>query len=220
MGTKPLLSPSQDKRLRISDHVRRLNSIVPDDELFRSAVHAGGDEAILRQWIGQKFRKNSGALFDVGRTAENVDRLFSMGGIVSGGAALAFATGAFETKDIDFYFNDEISYVMAHLAVIDDPAIDVNFYIDEPHELHDMSVVMCNLGPDGVMMTPQCLLALDSGVSDIYLTSVIYPIRTVARMFKYHERLGIRFRIAEIVAFCSMYGLSSDVFQKVMELGV
>jgi len=211
---------SEDKRLQISDHVRRLRSVVPDDELFRSVVHAGGNEIVLRGWIKQGCCKNSDAVFDAGKTAESTDRLFEMGGIVSGGAALAFATSAFETKDIDFYFKDGVSYIMAHLAVIDDPTIDVNFYIDEPHELHDMSIVMCNLGPDGVQMTPQCRSALDSGVSDIYLASVIYPIRTAARMFKYHERLGIRFRTAEIVAFCSMYGLPFDICRQAMELGV
>jgi hypothetical protein len=210
----------QDKRIEISNRVCRLHSIGQSGDLFRSIVSAGARETVLLKWTEQKFHKNSDAAQDRVKTAENVDRLFEMGGVVSGGAALAFTTGAFETKDIDFYFKDEISYVMAHLAVIDDPTIDVNFYIDEPHELHDMSVVMCNLGPNGVHMTPQCRAALDSGVSDIYMASVIYPIRTSARMFKYHERLGTRFRTAEIIAFCSMYGLPFDVCRQIMELGV
>ena len=211
---------STSKRSRVSEAVRRLTSVSSGSELFRRAIDHGADEILLHRWIRQKSRKNSNAIPNIGRTIENIDRLFEMGGIVSGGAALAFATGAFETKDIDFYFKDEISYIMAHLAVIDDPTIDVNFYIDEPHELHDMSVVMCDLGPDGVRMTPQCRASLDSGISDVYLTSVIYPIRTAARMLKYHERLGIRFHAAEIVAFCGIYDLSSDVCQEVMKLAV
>lgn len=210
---QPSSSTSQlDKRRIISGRLRRLLAVGRDASLYRQLLDAGADRAALMKWsLGQ--RKDPAASFDPERTAYNVDRLLSMGGAVSGGAALACATGAFFTKDIDFFFKDDVQYMLASLAVMNDPAIDVNLYIDTPHELHDMAVVMCDLDASGVHMTPQCQSALDTGISDLYIASVIYPIRTAARILKYHARLGTKFAASEVIAFCALYKLPPETWQ-------
>ena len=155
-----------------------------------------------------------------GRLKKDIRDMFELGGIISGGAALALALGH-KTKDIDFYFNNDVSFVKAYLATYDNPYIDVCWYINETHELHDIAVVMCNAHADGAIeITPQAQEALDTKVCTIYPENFIWPDRSVKRLMKYHNRYGMRYRAREVVAIAALYDIEEDLIKQALSISV
>jgi hypothetical protein len=143
-----------------------------------------------------------------------IRQLFDYGGIISGGAALAYHLG-YKTKDLDFYFNNDDAYIKAYNLVYDDDRFDICWYFDKPHELHDMSVVMCNLYDSGYNeITSQAAEALESGMSDLYVENIIWPERTARRMLKYHNRIGINYKPEQVLALCSIYKISDELMKQ------
>ena len=179
-------------------------------ELYEKAIKNGTDPSLLQKWINLNYQKDPTCQPTKYQIASDIDQLFELGGIISGGAALSYITKAFISKDIDFYFNDEVNYLKAQVLTVNNPLIDVNFFIDEPHELHDIGIVMCNLTKDGPQIMKPCKSALETRISNLYPLSVIYPDRTVKRMYKYNKRLGTKFRLHEVITFCALYNIDFD----------
>lgn len=138
--------------------------------------------------------------------AEDIRSMFDLGGVVSGGAALSLLHNR-PIKDVDFYFNDDLSFIKAYLLTFHNPYIDICWYFNQPHELHDMAVVMCNVRKDGIEITPQAQKALDTGVSELYVENFIWPVKSAERMAKYNKKYGIRFKKHQVLAMIGLYEL-------------
>lgn len=144
-------------------------------------------------------------------TEELLTKLISMGGVISGGAALA-AYKKSTTKDIDIYFNNDAAYIEAtglvkHLSC----DIDVCYYINQPHELHDLSAVMVNIIDGDIVVTPKAKKALDSGLSRLYSYNVIYPLRTAIRMMKYKAKYGFLYEYSDVAMFCNTFDVNKNL---------
>jgi hypothetical protein len=197
---------------RLSDVVGKLRFIERGSDFYFNVIGCGVSQVELDRYIANRLLKSSSpSEISVDRLRDDISFLFGLGGVISGGCALAFLHNTHRAKDVDFYFNDEVAFVKAYLRTYDNPLVDVCFYFDEPHELHDMSLVMCNIYSDRVETTPQAQLALDSGVSELYPENVIYPDRTIMRIIKYHKRTGVRFRGEQVLFICSIFGVDQGL---------
>ena len=96
--------------------------------------------------------------------------------------------------------------------------IDICLYYDHPCELHDIGVVMCTLGLNGIETLDPCREALDIGISHIYPESAIHPTRSAERMLKYNARLGTKYYTKEVLTFCAMYKIQEDLVIKLMNV--
>jgi len=195
------------KRQIISKSVNELLSIDSSSELYNQLISSNIGLDDINWFVDNKKRKN-GEVSSEDETINHISELFDLGGIITGGSALAYITNKFFSKDLDFYFNDKLAYLKAVILTLREPTIDINYYIDDPCELHDLSIVMCGLKKDGPFITEACQRALDIGISDLYISHVIFPERTAIRMEKYNKRLGIKFRFHEVIAFCALYNLN------------
>ena len=119
------------------------------------------------------------------------------------------------TKDADFYFNDEEKYTKACEIIAGNPHVDVCWYEESPHELHDLDFVMCDLSLEGLVIAPRAQVAFNSGVSEINIENVIYADRTRARLLKYNRRYGLRYKLSQIIAFYAIYNfeLTDDILE-------
>jgi hypothetical protein len=136
--------------------------------------------------------------------------LFDLGGIISGGAVLSVIHNKY-IKDVDFYFNNERAYINARYAAIKQPKIDICWYFNQPYELHDLSFVMSTMTRDGIKISEAAQTAFDTGISELYLNHVIYPDRTAKRMIKYNRRYGVKFKLHQILMFCSVFKIPENV---------
>jgi hypothetical protein len=201
----------------VSNKVKSLLTIDSCSDLYECLVESGVNLTYLGELIQSHSNKsNNPAIVNDSEFLDDINYLFSLGGIISGGAAVAYATDRFKTKDIDFYFNDDLSYLRACLHVWKNKSIDVCYYRDFPHELHDMGVVMANLRSDGLEITPECHDSFSTGVSKLFIKSVVFPDRTVKRMMKYNDRLGVKFLTSEVLAFCAIYKIDSETTSKLI----
>jgi len=207
---------SIDKRVTISNTIKHYLSVNKKDALYSEILHSGIEQKDLDEWISVRIKEKTNA--DPQLMAQIIDKLFSIGGIVSGGMALSYITGKFNSKDVDFYFKNDISYIQAQIISRNIKHIDICMYLDRPCELHDLGVVMCTLSDVKVHIEPECNEALNSGISSIKVSNVIYPDRTISRMFKYNNRLGIKYKPAEIIYFCSIYNVNNEIFKELMKL--
>ncbi len=143
--------------------------------------------------------------------------MFELGGVVSGGAALAYALGH-KTKDFDIYFNNDSAFIKAYLLTKRNPFIDICWYFEEPHELHDIAVAMVNVRSGGILeITEQAQRALDTKVSDIYVENIIWPARTAKRLFKYHRKLGIRYPAAQLLSLTAMHSVDIETGRELLD---
>ena len=154
------------------------------------------------------------------RLADDIAKMIELGGILSGGGAISCILGN-KTKDLDFYFNNEESYIEAYNLTNGNPSIDVCWFFNDPHELHDIAFVMCNIYPDGsVEITPQAMLAMNSSVSDIYVENIIFPNRTIARMHKYNRKYGLKYKKHQVLSLCMFPTVNDDDIASLIEISV
>jgi len=148
-----------------------------------------------------------------------ISKLFDLGGIISGGAALSLLNNK-PIRDIDFYFNNDNSYVEAANLVGFNRKIDVCWYFNNPMELHDISYVMCTLNRNGVYITEAAQEAFDTGISELYLNHIIYPNRTAQRMLKYNDRYNCKFKLAQVLAFISIFNIERQIANKLLTISI
>jgi hypothetical protein len=145
--------------------------------------------------------------------------LFDIGGIISGGAVLSVINSK-PIKDVDIYFNNEEAYVKARYASQHTKKIDVCWYFNKPYELHDISYVMSTMTRDGIKTSDESKRAIDSGISELYLGNVIYPDRTAKRMMKYNKRYNVKFKLEQVLAFCSVFKIEDDVAKVLISISI
>jgi hypothetical protein len=189
-------------RRKISDKVLYLRDL---EQHVDKLLAEGFNKELIEEYLSHETIKKPRRM-DRQEVVQDINMLFDMGGVISGGAALSLIK-EYPVKDVDFYFNDELSFVKAYLLTFTNPHIDICWYFDKPHELHDMGLVMCNAYKDRVEITPQAQEALDTGITDIYPENFIWPERTAMRMHKYHDRYGIRFKKHQVIAMIVLFGL-------------
>lgn len=163
-------------------------------------------------------RPDPGATLNLPLT-DLLNYLFNLGGIISGGTVLAVLNSK-PIKDVDIYFNIEESYVKAKYASRHNRRIDVCWYFNSPYELHDISYVNSTLTRDGITSSEAAKLAMDTGVSELYIANVIYPLRTARRMIKYNNKYGVKFKLAQVFAFCSMFDIDPALSRKLVSISV
>lgn len=150
---------------------------------------------------------------------ELLTSLFDMGGIVSGGAVLSYINNK-PIKDVDFYFNDDQSYINACNIAALNRKLDICWYFDSPYELHDISYVMCTLYKDKIFISKEAQKAFDTGISELYLDNIIYPERTAKRMLKYNSKYGVKFKLPQVLAFSSLYNIEHSIIDKLISISV
>jgi hypothetical protein len=190
-------------RLKVSNKVLHLRSLKP---YINSLLENGFDKSLIDNYLNSEFSKDPKPTNQT-TIISDINMMFTMGGVISGGAALSLIK-EYPIKDIDFYFNNELDFVKAYLLTFHNPYIDICWYFDQPHELHDMSIVMCNVHPDErIEITPQAQNALDTGVVDIYPKNIIWPERTAKRIMKYNKKYGVKFKKHQILATIGIFKL-------------
>lgn len=137
-------------------------------------------------------------------TITAVKEFFSIGGAVSGGAAIAYLQDS-DTKDIDFYFNDEDNYLYA--SSIAPPRIDVCWYFESPYELHDLDLTQIAIFKDEMDRSGEYDTAWAFKMSHIIGDCMVYPRGTAARILKYNTKYGFKFYRNEVLALCARYNL-------------
>lgn len=150
---------------------------------------------------------------------ELLNYLFDIGGKISGGAVLSVINNK-PIKDVDVYFNDEISYVKAFHASQHMKCIDVCWYFDSPYEMHDISYVQCIMDRNGITMSDVAKRSIESGVSELYINKVIYPDRTADRMLKYNTKYNVKFKLQQVLAFSSIFNIDRSVVDKLISISV
>lgn len=196
-------------------HLRNLENYV--DQLLENGV----DQQLINQYLQSDLIKNPNPPpFSKVQISNDIKQLFDLGGVISGGAALSMVKER-PIKDIDFYFNDEISFVQAYLLTFNNPCIDICWYFDKPHELHDMSYVMCNVYSNGkIEITPQAQKAFDTGISELYIDNFIWPERSARRMIKYHKRYGVKFKKKQVLSMIGLFQFDNNLSNELMLLTI
>jgi len=204
-------------RRAVSTKVLQLRNLQKHPTLYAELISMGLSQEKLDAYIKR------GTIKDIQPISSEILRkdlktVFGLGGVVSGGAAVAYVLGH-KTKDFDVYFNDDFAFVSAYLLTHHNPYIDVCWYFEEPHELHDMAVVMINVRGDGTLeVTKQAQRALDTKISDIYVENVIWPTRTAKRLMKYHKRLGMHYPAPQLLSLMAMHGIDLDMGQQLLDV--
>lgn len=150
---------------------------------------------------------------------ETIQALFDLGGVISGGAAVALIYNK-PIKDVDFYFNNEQAYLEALALTHNNPRFDICWYFDQPYELHDIGIVMCSVHRNHTVITEDAQSAMDTKVSRLFIGNIVFPDRTAKRLLKYNKRYGIKFKKSEVLAFAALYGLESDLVKQLMAIAV
>jgi hypothetical protein len=203
-------------RKAVSDKVSTLFHLDKHPDLIQRLINKGVESNRIDAWIKRQALKDPIDV-DKEQLKNDLKHVFSIGGVISGGAALAYHL-KYKTKDFDFYFNDLDSFVRAHIEMDHNPYIDICWYFDKPHELHDISAVMVNLYEGGKLeITEQARSALDTKIAEIYVENVIWPERTAKRLIKYNNRLGLRYLPEQIIALSSIYNLDDDLTKLLLE---
>jgi hypothetical protein len=118
---------------------------------------------------------------------------------VSGGAALRSYLYLDDARDYDLFFRDMPSFVKAHLAVYDNPLIDVCLYDEKPYELFDLAACKCSYSSAGYDTSPDFDRAMSTGISDIELGAIVHPLATLRRVIKYGEKYNLRFPLQKVI---------------------
>ena len=201
-------------RRKISNKVLYLRDLT---QHIDALLANGFDQELIDTYlshVGSKYPKPTSKE----KMAKDVDLMFRLGGVISGGAVLSLIHNR-PIKDVDFYFNDDLSFIKAYLLTFHNPYIDICWYFDKPHELHDMAVVMCNIYPDNrIEITPQAQKALDTGVSDLYIENFIWPERSAERMLKYNKKYGTKFQKHQVLAMVGLYDLGVEWADRLLSL--
>ena len=200
---KPKIFPNA-KRLELQKKLRELRS--QDSDLHRKLLSSGVDPVALKQY-SEKVPRVAHRAFGQEELERRMTELFALGGVMSGGAALAAHTGG-PFWDADFCFNQDEAFVRAKIMTQDCPFLDVHYYTNEPWELYDLAITMCKVDGNGkVTLAEACERTLDTKVCDIFLESIYYPKKTVSRLFKYNHRYGVKYPRDQVMALCRQYGM-------------
>lgn len=165
-----------------------------------------------------KLRPNPGTTLNL-PLIELLNYLFDLGGIISGGTVLSVLNSK-PIKDVDIYFNNEEAYVKAKYASCHNGRIDVCWYFNSPCELHDISYVSSTLTRDGISLSDAAKIAIETGVSELYINNIILPLRTARRMIKYNNKYGVKFKLAQVFAFCSLFDIDPALARKLVSISV
>lgn len=150
---------------------------------------------------------------------ETIQALFDLGGVISGGAAVALIYNK-PIKDVDFYFNNEQAYLEALALTHNNPKFDICWYFDQPYELHDIGIVMCSVHRNHTVITEDAQSAMNTKVSRLFIGNIVFPDRTAKRLLKYNKRYGIKFKKPEVLAFAALYRLDADLVKQLIEISV
>jgi len=147
-----------------------------------------------------------------------IKRLFRLGGIVGGGAALAYLFGTHRTYDIDFFFTNKTSFYKAVELTYNCAEIDVCF--GSPFKIFDLAVVRCFVFENDYRISPEAWSALDTGICDIYPELSFDPIDTCRRMLTYHKRLGLFYKRDQVLKLRKLWNISNWMLNKLLKISL
>lgn len=190
-------------------------------------MNSGGGSAVgssnLRQRVSDQVTKLRASFKPKPITSKSheeiIQTLFDLGGVISGGAAIALIYNK-PIKDVDFYFNNEQAYLEALALTYKNPKFDICWYFNQSYELHDIGIVMCSVYRDHIVITEAAQLAMDSKVSSLFIENIVFPDRTATRLLKYNKRYGIKFKKSEVLAFAALYRLETYLVKQLIEISV
>jgi hypothetical protein len=191
-------------------------------ELYDHLVSSGISSRQLDGYIGcGRGRKREGCTPPAdSATIHQVAELVRLGGSVSGGAALRSWLYLDDARDYDLFFRDMPSFVKAHLAVYDNPLIDVCLYDDKPYELFDLAACKCSYSSAGFDISPDFDQAMSTGISDIELGAIVHPLATLRRIAKYGEKYNLRFPLQKVILLATTSSGDKSVVSRALRYAV
>ena len=128
---------------------------------------------------------------------ETIRTLYELGGIISGGAAVASIFNK-RTKDLDFFFNDMKYFIKAQSYA--SPKIDICYYSGpEPYDGFDLSISQCAIDSNGIIRkSAACQETLESGIIRIIPTNIAHPYSTLKRIIKYTTRYNLQIHPSDL----------------------
>lgn len=205
-------------RERLLKKINEFYSFPKNSDLYTRLLKSGINQEALDFYIESGHQLKQPEETSPEKLQTQIDELLDAGGMISGGAALSYIFKQHETKDVDIYFNDDISFMRALLSTRSNPYIDVCFYRNKPYEFHDLAVSRCSVSKDGQDVSDACQTAMDTRVCGIFPDSVIWPMGTVRRLFKYSKSLGMKYKKEQIISFCVMFRIEGEVIGKLLDL--
>ena len=139
-----------------------------------------------------------------------------MGGSVSGGAALKSLLQKDDVRDYDVFFPNISSFVKAHLAVYNNPIIDICLYENKPYELFDLGICKCAYSLSGFDVSEECKSSINTGISDIELGAIVHPTATLRRIIKYGTSYKIRFPGSKILILATTDGVDQSIAKEAL----
>jgi len=193
-----------------------------NSNLYQYLVSSGVQRSDLDDYInsgrGRKRPNSAPSSFQV--TDNQLDGLLAMGGSVAGGAALRSWLYLDEARDFDVFFPNIVSFVKAHLAVYDNPLIDICLYEQTPYELFDLAASKCAYSSSGFSLSSSFEEAMDTGVSDIELEAIVHPLATLRRVIKYGNKYNLKFPRQKILVLATTDSIDKNVVQKALDYSV
>ena len=208
-----------NRRSDLVREVEKLRNLTLSSEHFKHLIDNDVNENSLREFVADgckrktNFKKSS---VDQYKFESDLNDLTELGGVISGGAAVAQIFKVHKTNDYDIFFNNPVNYAKAVLSARDNPCIDVCFYFDKPYELFDLALTKCAVNNYDVDIDPLCALAFKTGVSDICPESLIDGLATARRILKYNKRLGMKFKSEQIIPMCAIFKVPDDLTSEVL----
>jgi len=147
-----------------------------------------------------------------------IKRLFRLGGIVGGGAALAYLFGTHRTYDIDFFFTSKAAFYKAVELTYDCAEVDVCF--GSPYKIFDLAVVRCFVFENDYRISSEAWSALDTGICDIYPELSLNPIGTCRRMLIYHKRLGLFYKRNQVLKLRKLWNISDWMTNRLLKISL
>lgn len=175
---------------RIKNRVDSFRKITKNSESYNELIDQGIDIDLLDKWIDNKRVYKNNEYYQLpDLDIKLIESLISLGGKISGGAALnAWLNINLQTKDMDMFFSHYPSWVTAVLLTQHEPRIEIFLYEEYPWEGFDLGPSMISFDKEGFVLSPECEKSLHDNVCHVSFNNIINSINTLERMYKYHQR--------------------------------
>lgn len=123
---------------------------------------------------------------------KELERLFDLGGLIAGGAAVAYLFNSKDIHDLDFFFNDWNNYSEALKCKL--PSVDIVYYeLEKPYDTFDLNITKCYLDRRGKLhMDKICQQDFKNNIITIDRNNIICPVGTFRRLIKYQVKYNLK----------------------------
>jgi len=187
--------------------------------LYEKLISTGIHQESLDHYImnGHGRKKKLSTILPEETTKFQLNNLLEMGGCISGGASVRKWLYLDGVKDYDVFFPNIVSFVKGHLAVFDNPIIDVCLYRNTPYELFDITASESSYSNNGFLNSEKFELTMETGMSDINLSTIVDPQSTLRRISKYGKLYGLKFPVQKVMLLAMTPGIDPDIVKESME---